>query len=647
MPTIAFPTRYRPRDPRSYVSPAVLTPPDDDTAPAFDPSAMQSRSLQDEPSLSPPPDDIPKPPRLNDTQAGASVENLPPLNPDAGPKASYAGLKNGAIMPPPGTALPEPPAAGPTAPPPAIPGAVPKTESATQLAPKPPSDLENAIKDNQGALAAKHAERPGAPTSNWAQRLGLAILSMTKLAPEANQIIHPKWSEQSAAYQGSLKDLEAQQKELDTSMSTQALASQRDANAEQKRGMAQDYSIKEDDRRAANEDRAKANLERIAAMTSARNQKFMADQLKGRESDASYQSDATPRPPGWDFLADPEKPGFGYSVPPAVRPAPPELLPYLPGIKAGDPISHQEFKTATTEANKANLERTKQDKPKGVATPFEAYMQANGGDPAKALAAQQRDEIARARESRQPQQSGINLTSDQKAIAEKLASGDFNPALLARYPDKEAITGAALAINPAWTNQTYATKKSFTDPAARQSQNLGTIARIVEHLGRFDDNSEKLGISPSMLTGTNLTGGASRVHADAHAIASEMEKLVSGGVGTQSQVDRIQGGLTSTRPDLRKAASEELSQLIGGQYIGMNQSYKAGTGQDLPQDQFVSEHGRAWLQKNGINVTGATAGAAGNPSDMINVQIPGQPPGQIHASQKDAFKQKYPNAVFK
>lgn len=43
---------------------------------------------------------------------------------------------------------------------------------------------------------------------------------------------------------------------------------------------------------------------------------------------------------------------------------------------------------------------------------------------------------------------------------------------------------------------------------------------------------------------------------------------------------------------------------------------------------------------------GATPAVAQTPaSDLINVQIPGQPPGQIHASQKAAFQKKYPNAV--
>jgi hypothetical protein len=50
-----------------------------------------------------------------------------------------------------------------------------------------------------------------------------------------------------------------------------------------------------------------------------------------------------------------------------------------------------------------------------------------------------------------------------------------------------------------------------------------------------------------------------------------------------------------------------------------------------------------------VKTTGSNAAkeSTGAPtSDLINVQIPGQRAGQIHASQKAAFQKKYPNATF-
>lgn len=52
-----------------------------------------------------------------------------------------------------------------------------------------------------------------------------------------------------------------------------------------------------------------------------------------------------------------------------------------------------------------------------------------------------------------------------------------------------------------------------------------------------------------------------------------------------------------------------------------------------------------WLQKmQGQGQPNAPKGNETAPQDMITVQIPGQAPGQIHASQKAAFMAKYPNA---
>lgn len=203
----------------------------------------------------------------------------------------------------------------------------------------------------------------------------------------------------------------------------------------------------------------------------------------------------------------------------------------------------------------------------------------------------------------------VPLNHDQQSIAEKLASGDFDPRQLTRIKNKEGIIAAAIDINPDWTPNSYATKRAFTDPQGKQSQNLGTIARIVEHIGRFESNSAKMGTAPVYAMGYNTSNDASALRTDTKGISAELEKLLAGGVGTEGQTKAWESALNSPIESIRKGAIDEISQLIGGQYTGMNQSYKAGTGKDLPQEQFVSGHGRAWLQKNGINVTGSASGA--------------------------------------
>jgi hypothetical protein len=55
---------------------------------------------------------------------------------------------------------------------------------------------------------------------------------------------------------------------------------------------------------------------------------------------------------------------------------------------------------------------------------------------------------------------------------------------------------------------------------------------------------------------------------------------------------------------VRQKAVNEISQIIGSQFEGMNAQYKAQTQQDLPLDKYVSPAGREWLKKNNINVSG-------------------------------------------
>lgn len=216
-------------------------------------------------------------------------------------------------------------------------------------------------------------------------------------------------------------------------------------------------------------------------------------------------------------------------------------------------------------------------------------------------------------------------TPQESSLIHQIAQGDVNPSLaLSRMPAavREKIIAGAGAENPNWA-QAFATKKAFTDPASAQSKNLGTVSRIVEHIGRFENNSDKMGVAPAYAHGLNLSGDAAALNEDAHAISSELEKLVSGGVGTEGQVKAWQDALHSTLPSIRKGAINEISQLIGGQFQGMQQTYKAGTGNDLPVDRYVSPHGRAWLKKNGITVGGAeeqtTAPAASSSGWSVRV----------------------------
>jgi len=201
-------------------------------------------------------------------------------------------------------------------------------------------------------------------------------------------------------------------------------------------------------------------------------------------------------------------------------------------------------------------------------------------------------------------QSYAQLNPNQKLIAEKLASGDYRMSVLSRFPagEKEAIMGGALELNKNLSDMTYETKESFTNPEKKQATNLGTISRIVGHIGRYELNSGRMGVSPGYGLGFTVTGDQKSIAADAHAISAELEKLSSGGVGTKEQVREWQDLLRSSLPENRQRAIDEISQIVGSQYEGMNQSWRAGMGSDLPIGRYVSPAGRAWMKSKGITV---------------------------------------------
>jgi hypothetical protein len=192
-------------------------------------------------------------------------------------------------------------------------------------------------------------------------------------------------------------------------------------------------------------------------------------------------------------------------------------------------------------------------------------------------------------------------------LAESIANGDTNPTAISRPPNKEQILNGAITLNPNYATA-YTTKQSFANPQEKQSQNLSTIARIVGHIDRFEKNSKDMGTAPLYAMGVNQTGGQAALNNDAHAISAELEKLTSGVVGSVEQVKEWQKGLHSVSADARQKSVDEISQLIGSQYEGMNQAYKAGTGQPLPVERFVSPAGQQWMRAKGINVEGMPAG---------------------------------------
>jgi hypothetical protein len=214
------------------------------------------------------------------------------------------------------------------------------------------------------------------------------------------------------------------------------------------------------------------------------------------------------------------------------------------------------------------------------------------------------------------------LSAEQLAEAKKYASGDLKlPPAGSRAPNAQAMREAAIKINPNLSEDTFTVKHDFNDPSKTGGKNLATMARIAGHIGRFEKNSGAMSTLESAAygMGTTLTGTQKATAEDAHAIAAELEKLTSGGVGSQSQTQGWQHALRSSSASVRQQAVNEISQIIGSQFEGMNAQYKAQTQEDLPLGKYVSPVGREWLRKNNINVSGAVE-STGAPANVQSLR---------------------------
>lgn len=120
-----------------------------------------------------------------------------------GPTAAAADViaGNKTRNPPPGTVAP----AGPSGPPPAPVKSAPP--GMAPIAPQPTTPLDQPIAAAEQRMQAAQDKLGQGPGQHWYQRLGMALLSATKLAPYAQQIVHPLWSQQVGQYESAEKDL--------------------------------------------------------------------------------------------------------------------------------------------------------------------------------------------------------------------------------------------------------------------------------------------------------------------------------------------------------------------------------------------------------------------------------------------------------
>lgn len=240
-----------------------------------------------------------------------------------------------------------------------------------------------------------------------------------------------------------------------------------------------------------------------------------------------------------------------------------------------------------------------------------------------------------------------------------------------RMPYWQAAMSAAQEYDPTFNASEYqnrqALKKSFE--SGKHADNITSFNTAIGHLGRMNESGQALHNRKSPLWNTianTVESGVfgapelTRYEQDANAVASELTRAFRGTGGAEADVQAWRKAMSMNgSPEQLHANVDEAIQLLKSRIQELQDQYRQGMGKNPPR--FLGDNARKLLERMGYNPEeieghGPAAGkppvAAGAPAgapspaqgDMIQVQIPGYPPGPIHASQLENFKRQHPNA---
>lgn len=204
------------------------------------------------------------------------------------------------------------------------------------------------------------------------------------------------------------------------------------------------------------------------------------------------------------------------------------------------------------------------------------------------------------------QQSGLDPTSFAQIRA--AAKGDVKMPTASRSPQNQAFRNAVMNYDPTFTDARYDAKQDFKNK--KQADNLQSLSTGLEHVERAAINSAKLGNSPSLLTGKNLSGAASAYNQDVNLFTEEAGKLVKNSVLSQHEFDTLRQGMQSPAQSIRDAAIKETVNLLGGRVNSTMQRYRTAAGQDLPVEDYFDQPTQARLKRYGIAQPAAAAAPA-------------------------------------
>ncbi len=196
-------------------------------------------------------------------------------------------------------------------------------------------------------------EKTGAKVGSWAQRLAMAVLAATKLAPAAMQIVHPEYSQQMGQYQAANAADTGLIKDIDSAENAKSQAVYRDAEGERQREQAANYAEGQQTKR----DNAKlsADVKRQADFTRSLGKPEDLIEHIGANDPQIPQLTAQ----GWQILDDiryPEGSGMKVAKPPATIQVNAQNAPILTGHQIGEIIPWSEYKSSLAAYQKQQQE---------------------------------------------------------------------------------------------------------------------------------------------------------------------------------------------------------------------------------------------------------------------------------------------------
>jgi hypothetical protein len=203
------------------------------------------------------------------------------------------------------------------------------------------------------------------------------------------------------------------------------------------------------------------------------------------------------------------------------------------------------------------------------------------------------------------------LSAGERNMVEQIIKGETKmPPAGSRNSSAARIRAAAFQLDPSLNDERYTVNQSFK--AGKDSNDIGSITRVLGHLDQYAKQSDSLGNSAGLLFHLPNSAG---IRQTSSAIAEELGKLVKGGALTQTEAAQREHDLMSPIKATRDGAINSIKDLMGSQFEAKFQKYKTATNTDLDPSKFFDKQTQQRLQKQGLTPGGSSSGGpAGVPS---------------------------------